>query len=66
MDRPAGRVAYRAVRDIPLRHRDDYDAAVAAFRWPDMGATNASGASNSWNHRKSPPARSGVSTCLLV
>jgi hypothetical protein len=34
MDGPAGRVAYRAVRDILVRHRDDYDAAVTAFRWP--------------------------------
>jgi hypothetical protein len=25
---------YRAVRDILVRHRDDYDAAVTAFRWP--------------------------------
>jgi acetyl-CoA synthetase len=37
MDRPTGREAYRAVRDMPLPHRDDYDAAVAAFRWPDVG-----------------------------
>ena len=36
MDRPAGREAYRAARDMLLRHRD-YDAAVAAFRWPDVG-----------------------------
>ena len=37
MDRATGRAAYRACRDILLRHRDDYDAAVAAFRWPDIG-----------------------------
>jgi acetyl-CoA synthetase len=37
MDRTTGRVAYRAVRDILVRHRDDYDAAVAAFNWPDIG-----------------------------
>jgi len=37
MDQPTGREAYRAVRDILVRHRDDYDAAVAAFRWPDIG-----------------------------
>ena len=37
MDRPTGREAYRAARDMLLRHRDDYDAAVAAFRWPDVG-----------------------------
>jgi acetyl-CoA synthetase len=38
MHRPTGREAYRAARDILVRHRDDYDAAVAAFRWPDVGA----------------------------
>ena len=37
MDRPTGREAYRAARDMLVRHRDDYDAAVAAFRWPDVG-----------------------------
>lgn len=37
MDQPTGREAYRACRDILVRHRDDYDAAVAAFRWPDVG-----------------------------
>jgi non-ribosomal peptide synthetase component F len=37
MDRPTGREAYRAARDMLLRHRDDYDAAVAAFRWPGVG-----------------------------
>jgi acetyl-CoA synthetase len=37
MDRTTGRAAYRAVRDMLVRHRDDYDAAVAAFRWPDIG-----------------------------
>jgi acetyl-CoA synthetase len=37
MDRPIGREAYRAARDVLLRHRDDYDAAVAAFRWPGVG-----------------------------
>jgi acetyl-CoA synthetase len=36
MDRTAGREAYRAARDVLLRHRDDYDAAVAAFRWPEV------------------------------
>jgi hypothetical protein len=41
MDGPAGRVAYRAVRDILVRHRDDYDAAVTAFRWPS-GSTRGS------------------------
>jgi acetyl-CoA synthetase len=37
MDRTTGREAYRAARDVLLRHRDDYAAAVAAFRWPDVG-----------------------------
>lgn len=37
MDRTTGREAYRAARDILVRHRDDYDAAVAAFHWPDIG-----------------------------
>jgi acetyl-CoA synthetase len=37
MDRTTGRAAYRACRDILVRHRDDYHAAVAAFRWPDVG-----------------------------
>lgn len=37
MDRTTGREAYRAARDILVRHREDYDAAVAAFRWPDIG-----------------------------
>jgi acetyl-CoA synthetase len=37
MDRTTGRAAYRASRDILVRHRDDYHAAVAAFRWPDIG-----------------------------
>jgi acetyl-CoA synthetase len=37
MDRPTGREAYRAARDMLLRHRDDCDAAIAAFRWPDVG-----------------------------
>jgi acetyl-CoA synthetase len=37
MDRTTGREAYRAARDILLRHRDDYDTAAAEFRWPDVG-----------------------------
>lgn len=37
MDRTTGREAYRAARDILVRHRDDYDNAVAAFRWPLVG-----------------------------
>lgn len=38
MDRTTGREAYRAAREIVVRHRDDYDAAIAAFHWPDVGA----------------------------
>jgi acetyl-CoA synthetase len=37
MDRTTGREAYRAARDILVRYRDDYDSAVAAFRWPAVG-----------------------------
>jgi acetyl-CoA synthetase len=37
MDRTTGREAYRAARDVLVRHRDDYDAAVAGFRWPEVG-----------------------------
>lgn len=37
MDTTTGRLAYRAARDILVRHRDDYDSAAAAFRWPDVG-----------------------------
>jgi acetyl-CoA synthetase len=37
MDRTTGHEAYRAARDILVRHCDDYDAALAAFRWPDVG-----------------------------
>ena len=37
MDRTAGREAYRAAREVLVRHRDDYAAAVAGFHWPDIG-----------------------------
>ncbi|OSC31573.1 AMP-dependent synthetase [Mycobacterium vulneris] len=37
MDPTAGRAAYRAARDILVQHRDDYDRAAAAFRWPALG-----------------------------
>jgi acetyl-CoA synthetase len=37
MDRTTGREAYRAARDILVRHRNDYDSAAAAFRWPAVG-----------------------------
>ena len=44
MDQPTGREAYRACRDILVHHRDDYDAAVASFRWPPS-ATGSTGRS---------------------
>ncbi|GAA2314103.1 AMP-dependent synthetase [Streptomyces caniferus] len=31
---PAATEAFRAARDLLLRHREDYDAARAEFRWP--------------------------------
>jgi acetyl-CoA synthetase len=34
MDPTIGREAHRAACEIPVRHCDDYDAAVVAFRWP--------------------------------
>jgi acetyl-CoA synthetase len=37
MEEPTGHAAYRAARDVLVRHRDDFDAAVASFRWPDVG-----------------------------
>ncbi|MDT7791435.1 MAG: acetyl-CoA synthetase [Mycobacterium sp.] len=37
MDRATGREAYRAARDVLVRHRDDYEAAVTPFCWPDVG-----------------------------
>ena len=35
MVQTTGRAAYLACRDMLVRHRDDYDAAIAAFRWPE-------------------------------
>jgi hypothetical protein len=37
MDPTIGREAHRAACEIPVRHCDDYDAAVVAFRWPAIG-----------------------------
>lgn len=37
MDQASGAAAYRAARDLLLQHHDDYESAVAAFRWPDIG-----------------------------
>ncbi len=32
--------SFRAARDLLLRHRSDYEAAVRAFRWPELDAFN--------------------------
>ena len=32
--------SFADARQILLRHRDDYDAAMAAFRWPDVAGFN--------------------------
>src|SRR5580704_6606577 len=32
----SGTAAYRAARDLLLRHREDYEAAMAAFAWPRL------------------------------
>ena len=32
--------AFRAARDLLLRHRDDYDAARREFAWPELGEFN--------------------------
>ncbi len=39
-DESSGTKAYRAARDLLLRHRDDYEAAMAQFTWPDLGEFN--------------------------
>jgi acetyl-CoA synthetase len=39
-DSTSGTAAYRAARDLLLRHRTDYDAARAQFTWPDLGEFN--------------------------
>ncbi|MGO9081745.1 MAG: AMP-binding protein [Streptosporangiaceae bacterium] len=35
-----GTAAFRAARDLLLRCREDYDAAVAEFRWPELPEFN--------------------------
>jgi acetyl-CoA synthetase len=35
-----GTAAYRAARDLLLRHREDYEAAKAAFAWPQLDEFN--------------------------
>src|SRR4051812_12621739 len=32
--------AFRAARDVLLRHREDYEAAREAFRWPELPRFN--------------------------
>src|ERR1700719_2346540 len=32
--------AFRAARDLLLRHREDYDAAVREFAWPELDEVN--------------------------
>jgi acetyl-CoA synthetase len=36
----SGAGAFRAARDLLLRHRSDHDAAVREFRWPELGEFN--------------------------
>ena len=39
-DEKSGTAAYRAARDLLLRHRTDYEAARAQFTWPDLDEFN--------------------------
>jgi len=36
----ASSAAFRAARDLLLRHRDDYDSARGSFTWPSLGEFN--------------------------
>ncbi len=40
MTDPPATAAFRAARDLLLRHRDDYQAAVSQFRWPELPEFN--------------------------
>jgi acetyl-CoA synthetase len=40
MSDAASTAAFRAARDLLLRHRDDYDAARGSFAWPDLNEFN--------------------------
>jgi len=40
MSNDASTAAFRAARDLLLRHREDYGAARAEFSWPDLGEFN--------------------------
>src|ERR1700744_5630874 len=39
-DRRSDAAAFRAARDLLLRHRTDYDAARAEFHWPELDEFN--------------------------
>jgi acetyl-CoA synthetase len=39
-DETSGTRAYRAARDLLLRHRDDYETARTQFTWPDLDEFN--------------------------
>jgi len=36
----AATASFRAARDLLLRHRDDYAAAVREFAWPELTEFN--------------------------
>ena len=36
----SGTATFRAARDLLIRHRTDYDAAMAEFRWPELPEFN--------------------------
>ncbi|MGH3167242.1 MAG: AMP-binding protein [Trebonia sp.] len=40
MSDAASAAAFRAARDLLLRHREDYDTARREFSWPDLGEFN--------------------------
>jgi acetyl-CoA synthetase len=40
MSDAASTASFRAARDLLLRHREDYDAARAAFAWPELDEFN--------------------------
>jgi acetyl-CoA synthetase len=37
MDLSTGHAAFRAARDVLVRHRDNCETAVSSFQWPDVG-----------------------------
>ena len=40
MSNAASTTAFRSARDLLLRYREDYDAALASFAWPDLDEFN--------------------------